>query len=389
MKVQQLEQLQERQTFEERLSLLKETAEKFAERAQKYDEAGEFVYENIADLQAIGYPAITVPKQYGGLDLSLVEMLKFQETIASFDGSTALSIGWHVGITKQLGESKQWPEKVYEDFCKQVIAEGALLNNAATEPATGSPTRGGRPETVAVETENGWILNGRKSFTTLAPVLEYFVISASIEGTEKVGNFIVRRNNPGLSIDETWDSIAMKGTGSHDLILEDAKIDKDDFVQEVKRERTAQGWLLHIPAVYLGIAKASQQYATQFATSYSPNSIKGTISDFPSVRQRIGEMELLVFQSETLLYATAQKWDDATGEERQSLATELSAVKLLVVNQAIEIVDKAMRIVGARSLSAKCPLQRHYRDVRAGLHNPPMDDMTIMALAEQAIQSIK
>src|SRR5699024_5133755 len=132
--------------------------------------------------------------------------------------------------------------------------------------------------------------------------LEYFVISASIEGTEKVGNFIVRRNNPGLSIDETWDSIAMKGTGSHDLILEDAKIDKDDFVQEVKRERTAQGWLLHIPAVYLGIAKASQQYATQFATSYSPNSIKGTISDFPSVRQRIGEMELLVFQSETLLY---------------------------------------------------------------------------------------
>ena len=64
-------------------------------------------------------------------------------------------------------------------------------------------------------------------------------------------------------------------------------------------------------------------------------------------------------------------------------------MKLLVVNQAIEIVDKAMRIVGARSLSEKCPLQRHYRDVRAGLHNPPMDDMTIMALAEQAIQAGK
>lgn len=386
MKVQQLEQLQ---TFEERLSLLKETAEKFAERAQQYDEAGEFVYENIADLKAIGYPAITVPKKYGGLDVSLIEMLKFQETIASFDGSTALSIGWHVGITKQLGESNQWPEKVYEDFCKQVIAEGALLNNAATEPATGSPTRGGRPETVAVETENGWILNGRKSFTTLAPVLEYFVVSASIEGTEKVGNFIVRRNNPGLSIDETWDSIAMKGTGSHDIVLQDVKVEKADFVQEVKREKSAQGWLLHIPAVYLGIAKASQQYAIKFATTYSPNSIKGTISDFPSVRQRIGEMELLVFQSETLLYATAKKWDHTSIEERPLLANELSAVKVLVVNQALEIVDKAMRIVGARSLSAQCPLQRYYRDVRAGLHNPPMDDMTIMALAEQAIQAGK
>ncbi|MRB31501.1 acyl-CoA dehydrogenase, partial [Bacillus thuringiensis] len=48
-----------------------------------------------------------------------------------------------------------------------------------------------------------------------------------------------------------------------------------------------------------------------------------------------------------------------------------------------EIVDIAMRIVGARSLSEKSPLQQYYRDVRAGLHNPPMDDMTIMQLAKR------
>jgi alkylation response protein AidB-like acyl-CoA dehydrogenase len=48
----------------------------------------------------------------------------------------------------------------------------------------------------------------------------------------------------------------------------------------------------------------------------------------------------------------------------------------------VEIVDIAMRINGARSLSEKNPLQRYYRDVRAGLHNPPMDDMTIINLAK-------
>lgn len=292
-----------------------------------------------------------------------------------------------MGITKHLGESNLWDEEVYEAFAADVLKRGALINNAATEPATGSPTRGGRPEIIAKQTENGWMINGRKSFTTLSPILDYFVVRASIYGTEDVGNFLVRRELEGVSIDETWDSIAMKATGSHDLVLSNVQVKKEDYVQQVSRNRTPQGWLLHIPAVYLGIAKAAQRYAVQFATSYSPNSMSGTISDFPSVRERIGKIDLLILESNTLLYSVATLWDERNEEERMFMGPDLGAVKLSVVNKALEIIDLAMRIVGARSLSAQNPLQqRYYRDVRAGLHNPPMDDMTIMTLAERSIK---
>ncbi len=54
---------------------------------------------------------------------------------------------------------------------------------------------------------------------------------------------------------------------------------------------------------------------------------------------------------------------------------------LMDVNKAVEAVDLAMRVVGAKSLSADNELQRYYRNVRAGLHNPPMDDMVIIGLA--------
>src|SRR5699024_1022260 len=108
----------------------------------------------------------------------------------------------------------------------------ALINNASTERGTGSPTRGGRPETTAEKRGDRWVLNGRKSFTTLAPVLDYFVVSASIAGTEKVGSFLVRRHLDGVSIDETWDSIAMKATGSHDLCLNDVAVSEEDFLHE-------------------------------------------------------------------------------------------------------------------------------------------------------------
>src|SRR5690625_2150850 len=369
-------------TTEERISFLKKSVSRFNERAQTHDEAATVPSENFSELRAIGYPALTVRKKYGGIGISLLEMIQMQEIIAQQDGSTALSIGWHMGITKHLGETNSWSESTYARFAEDVIKNGALINNLATEPATGSPTRGGKPETFVTKIASGWKLNGRKSFATLSPLLDYFVVSATIDGTEEVANFLVKSNLPGVSIEETWDSIAMRGTGSHDVVFEDVTLEPEDLVQYVKPgQKRAQGWLLHIPACYLGIAKAAQKYTIDFANSYSPSSIKGTISQFPAVKQKIGEMELKVLESSHFLYAVAKKWDDSDDTVRQTMQAELGAVIVSVVNKAIEIVDLAMRIVGARSLSATCPLQRYYRDVRAGLHNPPMDDMVISMLA--------
>lgn len=375
-------------TPEERNKALAEKIKPFTERAKKHDEAGTFPFENFKDLKEIGYPALTVPQAHGGLGISLTELLHHQETIAKADGSTGLSIGWHMGITKQLGENDIWEAEKYKAFAREVVDTGALLNNAASEPATGSPTRGGKPETVAKKDGNGWVINGRKNFTTLAPILSYFVVSASIDGTDQVGNFLIKRERDGVKVDETWDSIAMKATGSHDLVLENVRVDEDDLVQYLTPgNKPATGWLLHIPACYLGIARAAQEYAIDFATHYSPNSIKGTIAELPNVKQKLGEMELKVLESTHFLYSVAEKWDASDEAIRQTMKPELGAVKLSVVNKAVEIVDLSMRIVGARSLSQKNPLQRYYRDVRAGLHNPPMDDMTVMQLASTSIDN--
>lgn len=377
-------------TIEERIEAVEEKAQPFTKRAEQHDEDGTFPFENFQDLKEIGYQALPVPEKYGGLGISLYELVRLQEALGKADGSTALSIGWHMGITKNLGENNAWNEATYKAVAEDVIKTGALINNAASEPATGSPTRGGKPETLAKETADGWVITGRKNFTTMAPILDYFVVSASIEGSDQVGSFLIKRDRSGVTIDETWDSVGMKATGSHDLILNNVHVEKGDLVEYLTPgNKPAAGWLLHIPACYLGIARAAQAYAVEFATSYSPSSIKGTISDIPAVKQRIGNMELRVTESQYFLYNVAKKWDESDQETRQTMKPELGAVKLSVVNQALEIVDLAMRIVGARSLSATNPLQRYYRDIRAGLHNPPMDDMVINELANQSIETVE
>ncbi|WP_080875790.1 acyl-CoA dehydrogenase family protein [Oceanobacillus timonensis] len=380
--------LMELHTKEERIQLLSKTVAPFGERVRHLP-ADAFPYENFKDLQNIGYPALTVPKEDGGAGITVDELVSYQQIIAQADGSTGLSIGWHMGIMKDLGETKPWKENVYKKVVKDVVENGALLNSAATEPATGSPTRGGKPETTAVKKDNGWIITGRKNFTTLSPILTYFIVSASIDGTDDVGNFLVKHDLEGVNVEETWDSIAMRGSGSHDLVLEDVHLDKDALVEITSNQkRKPAGWLLHVPACYLGIAQAAQKDAVAFATSYSPNSIKGTISELPNVKQKMGDLELLLLESEHFLHAIADKWDKAEEEIRNTMGPELGAVKLSVTNKAVRGVDLAMRVVGAQSLKLKNNFERYYRDVRAGLHNPPMDDMTVIQLADKSIREL-
>ncbi|MBA4537259.1 acyl-CoA/acyl-ACP dehydrogenase [Bacillus aquiflavi] len=364
---------------------LQNKRKQFENKAAEIDELAIFPKENIQELVKLGYTKLTLPKVYGGEGIGLYDMVLFQETLASFDGATALSIGWHLGGTGEIYEKKLWNDRMLNFFAEEVV-KGALVNRAVSEAQTGSPTRGGRPGTHAVKKDGAWVISGRKNFTTMSPVLTYFLTSAWIEEKQAIGFFLLHKDLKGLTIEETWDVISMRGTGSHDLVLDHVKVD-DAMLVEVHggpRGDKVNGWILHIPACYLGIAQAARDYAIKFASEHSPNSIKGTISELPNVQRFIGEIELELMRARHFIYSVAEAYDDES--RRTHITNELGAVKHTVTNSAIRIVDKTMRIVGAKSLQRKNPLQRYYRDVRAGLHNPPMDDVTIQKLALTAIE---
>ncbi|MEO4054028.1 acyl-CoA dehydrogenase family protein [Solibacillus sp. CAU 1738] len=366
------------------LQKLEELEDSFKGRAQLVDELARFPKENIQALRDIGYTKITLPKQLGGEGFSIYDAVLLHETLASYDASTALSIGWTLLTVGDLFDNEQWEKKTLDEFAKEV-ERGAIINRAVSEFAMGSPARGGRPATSARKTASGWLINGRKNYTTGAPELDYFLTSAWIEEQGKIGFFLIPREAEGVSIDETWDVISMRGTGSHDLVLENVHLESSSLV-EIPSYSTGfklNGWLLLIPATYLGIAQAARDYAVHFATTHTPNSLNGPISELPNVQSLIGEIDLELATARFTLYGAAEAFADPVRKEH--VVHEINIAKHFVTNSALSIVDKAMRIVGAKSLQRNNPLQRYYRDVRAGLHNPPMDDMTIKKLAETAI----
>ncbi|WP_108669235.1 acyl-CoA dehydrogenase family protein [Peribacillus acanthi] len=354
---------------------------KIADRSQELEDSRDFPFENIEDLVRIGYSTWTLPVHEGGKGLGLYDFLLCQEKIAEACGPTALSIGWHSGIVLQLQENRNWEAAILHETFQQ-IKKGALINRAATEPATGSPTRGGVPSTQARKVHDSWVISGRKTFTSMAPMLDLFLVNAWITEENRMGWFLINRSQPGVTIEKTWDVISMQGTSSEDLLLEEVIVEDKYLVEEPKgMDKKGEGWLLHIPACYLGIASAARNFAIKFANEYTPNSIKAPIATLPNVQRLIGEMELELMQSRHFLYSVAGNWQNEI-DLRHQLTPHLAAAKHSVTNSAIRIVDKAMRIVGAQSLQRTNPLSTYYRNVRAGLHNPPMDDATIHMLAQ-------
>ncbi len=196
------------------------------------------------------------------------------------------------------------------------------------------------------------------------------------------GEFLVERTER-VSIVETWDTLGMRATGSHDVVLDEVFVGEDRRIAG-KAEDDGGGWLLHIPACYIGIARAARDYALEFARTYRPNTLSEPISSLPTVRHTIGEMEVELRTARALLYEAADRWDRERNR-RPSLRPELGLAKYASVNSAIRIVDLAMRIVGGGSLSRRSPLERYYRDVRAGLHNPPMDNVVLQLLTDSAL----
>lgn len=366
-------------------------AKQFAKRAAKHDEERSFPFENFEDLKEAGYLKATVPRQFGGEGATLYEMILMQERIARGDGSTALAVGWHMGLMIYLRTNNIWPKDVYESFCRKVVEQGEMINNFTSEPNSGSPTRGGLPQTIAEKTSGGWLITGHKTFSTLSPILNYFVVRATIQGEDRIGRFLVRKSE-NVRIEETWNTMSMRASGSHDVILDQVFVPENALVEvEIPNKKTHQkhdqGWLLHIPACYIGIAHGARDIAIQYALKYQPNSLSTPIIEIPHIQQKIGEMEAELKTARTVLYSVAKRWDEDP-ERRSELRPELGLAKYVATNSAISIVDKAMRIVGGPSLFKAMPLERMYRDVRAGLHNPPMDDSVLKGLTDAAIQSV-
>lgn len=380
----------------ELIERLEPHTEFLSERARAHDRDSSFPFASFELLREIGWIAAPVPHQYGGPECSLSDLVAAQTALAKIDMALAFSCGMHLMSIGSERSNLNWPEPIRERIFRSVVADGALCNQVASEPELGSPQGGGRPQTALTPDGPGrWRINGRKSFTTLAPDLTWFLTYCAIEdGSGMLARVAVHRDSPGLRIEETWDVVGLRSTGSHDVWFEDVPITDDEFLVRQDPARAGQrhgdfAWFaLLVSAASLGVAEAARDYTVEFARNRRPGGAPGVIGSLPTVRAQVGEIDLRIMSARALLHETASTWDQLDTESRVKLGPRVAAAKLHTGDTAVDVVDRCMRLVGGISLHRSEPLERYYRDVRGPLHNPPITPRGLEVIASAALDPL-
>ena len=355
----------------------------------KHDRDGSFPHEHFQFMREIGYLGAAVPESYGGPGYGLTDILFAQFEIGTGDGSTALAVGMHHMVVGTEAIARKWPDSTRRRVFSEVVSNGALMNNIASEPDLGSPQGGGRPSTTLTpNSEGGWDLKGRKTWSTLAPELTYAITFAAVEdGTGDTARILQKMDAKGVFIEDTWDSMSMRSTGSHDIIYKSVKVTDDDFLFRSNGKSAiadpigGSAWFpLMTSAANLGVANAARNYAINFAVNRKPTGASEPISKIPHVRDQIGRMESKLILSKRALFSFSEDWEKYP-ESQQELFREIGAIKTKSIDSAIEITDLAMKIVGGVGLEKSRPLERYFRDVRSGLFNPPIEGRALEQLA--------
>jgi len=367
-----------------------------SEQAAARDRDAGFPFASFNLLREIGWIASPIPRDYGGGEWSLADLVAAQTALAKIDMALAFSCGMHLMSVGSERSNLSWPAQIRERIFRSVVQEGALCNQVASEPELGSPQGGGRPQTALTPDGPGrWRINGRKSFTTLAPDLSWFLTYCALEdGSGMLARVAVHRDSPGLRIEETWDVVGLRSTGSHDVWYENVAITDDEFLIKQGPARAGQrhgdfAWFaLLVSAASLGVAEAARDYTVDFARHRRPGGAPGVIGSLPTVRAQIGEIDLRIMTARALLHETASAWDTLDVESRGSLGPRVAAAKLHTGDTAVDIVDRCMRLVGGISLHRSEPLERYYRDVRGPLHNPPITPRGLEVIAAAALDPL-
>ena len=364
-------------------------APRFAARAGLHDREASFPFENFKEVSEAGLLALTVPAALGGGGAGAREAARVLGIFAKADPSTALVLSMHYIQHLVMARSQRWPVRLARKLAKETVEGVALINALRVEPELGSPARGGLPATIARRTETGWRLTGRKIYSTGAPILKWYAVWAKTDEPEiRVGLFLVPAGLPGSRIEETWDHLGLRASGSHDVIFEDVAFPLDYEIDVRKPEEWAtpdftQGILsaILVSSIYDGVARAARDWLIQFLKERAPANLGAPLASLPRAQEILGAIEARLAVNARLIDSFAGDFDDGVPLD----ATEASAIKMTVTNNAVAAVEDALSLSSNHGLTRANPLERHYRDVLCGRVHTPQDDATRVTLGRLAL----
>jgi acyl-CoA dehydrogenase len=356
-----------------------------AEHAADHDRDASFVGPAYEVMRASGYLALAVPAELGGSGASMRQVCYAQAELARHDGAAALASTMHLYNTLVQVFRRRNGAPDAEGVLRRVVDENLII-------ATSGGSDWIWPSTVAVPDGDTYRVSGRKAFCSQAPEATVISTSAVVgepgEGAE-VLHFSVPLAAAGVTMVETWDTMGMRGTASHDLVFEDVVVPAERVIARRPWGRLAPPLMaagLHFApvggATYFGIAAGARDVAVAEAAAKARGVTP--LAELGRIQRQIGLMDSKLGLAWWGLMGSIDQLGDAYAADAAALSTVMLAKRHAVV-EAIEVVDLAMGVLGGRSYFRSSPLERAARDVRAGVFHPFTPEITLAYAGKLAL----
>lgn len=341
----------------------RELGSRFAAAAAEHDRDDSFVAENYAALKERGFFAAGVPAELGGGGATHAELCAAIRELAHHCSSTALAASMHTHVVAGMAYGWRAGNKAPEPMLRRIAAERLIL---ATSGDSDWLAGSGKLEKV----EGGFRMTGRKIFGSGVPSADV-LMTMGIYDDPKDGptviHFAVPMNAPGVKVLDTWRVLGMRGTGSHDVLLEGVFI-PDAAAGGVRRP--AGKWhpsvhmvsLVALPIVYsayLGVAEAARDLALEMARRKRED---------PGMAYLVGEMETHLVNAQVVHASMVENVKRLKpGPETTNLQLTSRAI---VAASVLRCVDKALEVAGGGGFYRSAPLERMFRDIQASRYHP-------------------
>lgn len=343
--------------------LAKEFAEKeLAPNAALVDETCVYPEEVIDKLAKANYFGITIPKQYGGAGADYRSYVIVMEELCRKCASTGVFVSSPnslIGIPLYRYGTEEQKVKYLIPMVKGDII-GAF---GLTEPGAGSDAAS--LQTTAVKDGDHYILNGRKTFITHAPIADFTVVFAKTDlkkGIKGISAFIVDHHLEGISTGKPENKMGVRGSKTSDVILENVRVPKENLLGAenegfIMAMKTLDIGRMGVAAQAVGIAQGAMDEAVKYVKERVQ--FGKTIASFQGVQFMLADMETKLNAARALLYATALKKDRS-----QETGKDASMAKYFASEVVMEIASKALQLHGGYGYTKDYPIERIFRDAR-------------------------
>ena len=347
--------------------------ERFAPRAARYDTESAFPAENYADLRAAGLLGLSVPVEYGGRGADSLTYARCLLEMAKGCSATALTFNMHATVLTFIAALATEAQK--RRYFAEVVGEGKLMASITSEPESSFRDKFVL-QTVFRPVAGGYQVSGVKQFCSLGESADYYFVSGMREGSasarEGLLSALIRRTDPGVKVEGTWNAMGMRGTVSHTIRYE-TFVDESQVIGPPAGlfSIDLSGFALGYSATYLGIGEAALDYILEFVRTKTIRPSTEPLSHHPVTQRTIGELGTAVRAARLLLYEAARVRDSG---DRAAAMLAVNQSKYLSAETGAMVTERAIRLAGGRGILKDLPLERWHRDAMAGPVMPPSSD---------------